>query len=517
MANLIDSYELGSTGAAAFLASNWGTTGVAQSFVVPSGGTTLYSAKFWLHKSGAPSGNLSFKIYNISGSPGSTAAPTGAAIATSNTLTATTLTTSSVLTELLFTGVNVIYLPAGSYEVAIEYSGGDTSNYVLVSRVGSSASGNAAYQATAGSAYTSNSFDDSSFYVYGVDALTSSRDQIGSAYIASPLSSFVAIDGMPGGWGVSGYGRQAAGEILRPVVTTTDRTQIGNARIQYTTDRTQSANARITLLVSRTQLGNARVTATTDRTIVGNARILQVVDRSIVGNTRITLVTDKDQLGNANILSPVVATDKDQIGNANILNTLDRTQVGNARIQFTTDRDQTANARIALVLDRVQPGNARITQILDRIIIGNARLQYTTDKDQVGNSRIQYTTDAVIIGNSRIERIVSRDIIGNATILSAYERNQIGNMRVVRTPSWDQVGHALIAQEYLKTQIGSAFIIRVNDYGTKPRVSIVSNTPGIGVINRLNSPTIDRDVSSGQMRTERPRMNIVRSKPRGIQ
>jgi hypothetical protein len=112
---------------------NGTVTRVAQAFANGAVAQNLTRARFRLKKVGSPTGNLTVSIYAITGSFGSTAVPSGAALATSATLDVATLTTSYLEKELAF-AVSSQYNMAAStnYAISVEYSGGDGSNYVHV-------------------------------------------------------------------------------------------------------------------------------------------------------------------------------------------------------------------------------------------------------------------------------------------------------------------------------------------------------------------------------------------------
>jgi hypothetical protein len=85
---------------------------------------------FVLSKSGSPTGNAVAKIYNVSGG-----VPSGAALATSNNVDVTGLTTTPTLTTFTFNQANQITLSGSTtYALTIEYSSGNSSNYLLVGR-----------------------------------------------------------------------------------------------------------------------------------------------------------------------------------------------------------------------------------------------------------------------------------------------------------------------------------------------------------------------------------------------
>ena len=106
--------------------------GYAQAFDSGAGGT-LDLCKFYLSKTGTPTGNATAKIYAHTGTFGTDSKPTGTALATSDVLDVSTLTGSLVEKTFNFSGANRIALTASTkYCVTIEYSGGDASNYVNV-------------------------------------------------------------------------------------------------------------------------------------------------------------------------------------------------------------------------------------------------------------------------------------------------------------------------------------------------------------------------------------------------
>src|SRR3990167_9175266 len=138
--------------------------GVSQSFT--GDGSTVVNAKFYIYKSGSPTGNATANIYAHSGVFGTSSVPTGAALATSDSVDVATLSTSISLVNFAFSGANQITLTNGTkYVVTIEYSGGGGANTVRVGYDASSpshAGNNALFQ---GGVWTANSGRDTIFYV----------------------------------------------------------------------------------------------------------------------------------------------------------------------------------------------------------------------------------------------------------------------------------------------------------------------------------------------------------------
>lgn len=106
--------------------------GAGQCFNSDNGGV-LNRVSFYLSKSNTPTGNAVAKIYALSGTYGTNAIPTGSALATSDNFDVSALTTTIGLKEFSFSGAQKITLsPSTNYFVSIEYSGGDSFNFVTV-------------------------------------------------------------------------------------------------------------------------------------------------------------------------------------------------------------------------------------------------------------------------------------------------------------------------------------------------------------------------------------------------
>jgi len=107
--------------------------GAGQSFTAIATYTEVDSVSFEMKKQNSPTGSAYAKIYNYTGTPGSDAIPTGAALAVSDALDVSTLTTSYVVKTLTFSGANRITLtPSQNYIITLEYIGGDSSNVIMI-------------------------------------------------------------------------------------------------------------------------------------------------------------------------------------------------------------------------------------------------------------------------------------------------------------------------------------------------------------------------------------------------
>lgn len=183
MADLIDSYS----------ESNYSTLegvyggsveGLAQSFTGVA--KKITSCKFYLTKSNNPSGNIYAKLYAHTGTFGISSKPTGPALATSDALDISGVSSATInLHEFTFSGANQYLMSAATkYCIIIEFTGGNSNNRLYVGADSSSptAGGNAAYLFS--STWYETGSEDMCFYVYGEAAavgptvLTSACDQI---------------------------------------------------------------------------------------------------------------------------------------------------------------------------------------------------------------------------------------------------------------------------------------------------------------------------------------------------
>jgi len=154
-----------------------------QSFQVASE-CRLENCKFYAKKGGSPTGNITATIYASTGTLGSTSKPTGSALATSQPIDISTLTTSLALITFTFTAENRITLAASTnYVVVINFNGGDGANYLTIGLDSSAPTfnGNNSFSGDL-STWTAVSGNDLIFFVY-------------ASFAAGKHRLFVQIDG----------------------------------------------------------------------------------------------------------------------------------------------------------------------------------------------------------------------------------------------------------------------------------------------------------------------------------
>ena len=139
--------------------------GTGQAFTLATAKTITYS-RFFVGKQGSPTGNVVAKIYTATGTVGSSAKPTGSALATSDAKDVTTLPGSYTLHDFIFP--TPVALSAGDYCIVLEYSTGFIANRLLVGIDGSSPAhyGNFCFSADL-ITWVAASSSDHPFYLFG--------------------------------------------------------------------------------------------------------------------------------------------------------------------------------------------------------------------------------------------------------------------------------------------------------------------------------------------------------------
>lgn len=170
MSVLVDSYSESNQNTQLWMNTIQDRNAVGQSFT--GNGTILNSAKFYLKKSGSPTGSVYAKIYAQTGTYGDRYSdkPTGLELSVSDAVDITTVGTNWSLITFIFTGENKIELENGVHYCTECYWGLDgETNALAVGRDDSSpshsGSGNM-YDISEGVWYVSASAD-TCFYVYG--------------------------------------------------------------------------------------------------------------------------------------------------------------------------------------------------------------------------------------------------------------------------------------------------------------------------------------------------------------
>lgn len=153
---------------------NGTTVAAGQSFT--GNGNDIIEAEFYLKKVVSPTGNATCKIYASTGSdPNRT--PTGAALATSNTVDVSTLGGTYALQTFIFatpyTTVN-----GTTYFVVLDYSGGDVTNYVHLGTDTSAPSHTSNNFATYVASWSDVATTDGCFYVTTTGTADDPKDSL---------------------------------------------------------------------------------------------------------------------------------------------------------------------------------------------------------------------------------------------------------------------------------------------------------------------------------------------------
>ena len=166
MSVLIDSYASANQDAQDFLSS--AGPDFAQIFL--GNGTILSNANFWAYRSGSITGNAYAKIYAVTGTMGSTAVPTGSALATSDPVDVSTLSASYSWKNFVFSGANQIQLVAGTvYALVLEYNVVTSSAWLVWGEDQSSPTHQGNWCALQAGSWVANAAYDFCFQVFGFD------------------------------------------------------------------------------------------------------------------------------------------------------------------------------------------------------------------------------------------------------------------------------------------------------------------------------------------------------------
>jgi hypothetical protein len=146
------------------------TTNMAGQTFTPSSTGDFNHCKFFLSRTGNPTGTLTAKLYAITGTYGTSSVPTGSALVTSSTLATTLVPTTQALVTFYFP--TAYKLVVGTrYAILLDATGvtGDASNLISIGQDTTSPThgGNKFVSANGGTSYTSSNTVDVCFYVYG--------------------------------------------------------------------------------------------------------------------------------------------------------------------------------------------------------------------------------------------------------------------------------------------------------------------------------------------------------------
>lgn len=160
MSTVMDSYS--ETNQSSFLGQN-ASIFTGQSFT--GNGESIVEAKFYMYKASGATGNCTAKIYAHSGTFGSTGVPTGTALATSDNVDISTLSTSPTFALQSFIFSTPYLTVNGTKYFVVLDSSGLTANTITNALDGTSPS-HAGNNARFSGSWTARS-EDMCFYVYG--------------------------------------------------------------------------------------------------------------------------------------------------------------------------------------------------------------------------------------------------------------------------------------------------------------------------------------------------------------
>lgn len=162
---LIDSYSEANRDAVVSL--NRTRSAVGQVFT-PAVSAYLKSCRFYLSKENTPTGNIVARLYAVTGTPGSTAVPSGQPLATSEPVDVGTLSPWPNLkfAEFSFPAPRFLMSETVPYAIVVEYTGGTATNTVPVGKDNSGTHPGNKVNFDSG-AWIADAPLDTIFYLYG--------------------------------------------------------------------------------------------------------------------------------------------------------------------------------------------------------------------------------------------------------------------------------------------------------------------------------------------------------------
>jgi hypothetical protein len=171
---LEDSYTLSGSGG---VVRSGNVEARGQCFTVSTNGK-LGKATFSLKINvGSPPNYMYAKLYEMTGTYGTDGKPTGNALAVSDAVSTSVLTSSYADVDFFFSGVNQVDLTEDYYCIVFEYDDGDVDNSVAFSydTATKTHSGNSFVFNHSNASWASSTANDSTFYVYSGENVINSN------------------------------------------------------------------------------------------------------------------------------------------------------------------------------------------------------------------------------------------------------------------------------------------------------------------------------------------------------
>ena len=168
MGHLIDKYIVDNQDSVISMSSDTGLTDQKQGQSFYGSGTFITEAWFYLRKQGSASGNITVSLFAHSGTFGTSSVGTGSALATSDAVDSSTISTNLSLVKFYFPeGSRYTTTLGTAYVIVVEYSGGSVSNGIQCGyhfNTGRHIGNRIRYK---NSAWIAQANDDCIFYVFG--------------------------------------------------------------------------------------------------------------------------------------------------------------------------------------------------------------------------------------------------------------------------------------------------------------------------------------------------------------
>jgi hypothetical protein len=268
---IIDSYSASNTDSSDSLQtvhpSSGGNYSAAGQCFLGKASYTVSNVLFNLKKVGVPTGNLVVALYAVTGTPDTDATPTGAALATSDSVSIATLNTTYDLVNFNFSTSPV--LSAQYYFCCVQIQSAtlvDGSNYVDVAFDGSAPSHGGNLADFKNSAWSAYNWADAPFYVYG-KIVGIAKTFTGNASLLKNLTA----------------------------------TFTANSNLQQNITKTFTSNANLLQNLTKSFTANANLQKNIFTSFTTNASLLKNISQTFTASANLTQTQTTEFTGNANL------------------------------------------------------------------------------------------------------------------------------------------------------------------------------------------------------------------------
>ncbi len=436
---IIDSYSETNQGTFQYLGN---TNITANGQAMTGNGGILGKVKFYLLKTGSPTGNAVAKIYAHSGTFGSTSLPTGSPLAVSDNLDVSTITGAYTLIDFIFSGANKITLTnAVNYIVTVEYGGNggnpnDATNYLRIGADVTAPTHAGIVVRQTSSVWSTSAGADYCFYVYvaGTPILDKVSETDAGFTAGHPFASGVAIDftvqagdALPAGtyyWRVrakdpSGPGYSLNAWSASRSFTITGAVSVNNTRAGQITGQDTANSARGAQVSGQLAVNDPRGAQISGQDTSNAIRPAQVTGSLNTNDVRASQTTGVATTQDTRGAQTTGQDTSNSSRGAQITGSLNVNDTRGAQVSGSTNTNDT---RAATVHGSLNMNDARSAQTTGILAANDARSAQTTGQDTANNARAAQVTGSLNVNDARGAR--TDGVAGANAIRSAQTTGQ---------------------------------------------------------------------------------------------